>query len=194
LARASKLATLSQRTDEHDSHDRIKNAMNFLDLLFRLIHIFTAVALVGGTIYVRFVLLPAAKELPDAEHDALKGRLKASWKKWVMIGITLLLVSGFYNYLQVAAPAHKAVGDSRYHMFMGIKILLALGVFFLASVMTGRSAKFEGMRKNPAGPLSILILLAAITIGLGSFLKVRGIPSGATPATSSDTGSESDGD
>ncbi|MCA9055529.1 MAG: hypothetical protein KDA75_16925 [Planctomycetaceae bacterium] len=144
--------------------------MIVLDVAFRLIHVVTAIVLLGGSIYLRFVLIPSAAELPDAEHDALRGRLRARWKKVVMIGILLLLVSGFYNYLQVAAPAHK--GQGKYHMLMGIKILLAMGVFFLASVLTGRSAKFEAMRRSPAKWLTLLIALALMVVGLGSVLKV----------------------
>ncbi|MEZ6058249.1 MAG: hypothetical protein R3C01_16240 [Planctomycetaceae bacterium] len=163
--------------------------MEIVNLLSRWIHVGTAIVLMGGAVFMRFVLLPAAAELPTAEHDALKGRLKARWKKFVMIGILLLLLSGFYNYLQVAAVEHNAAGDKRYHMFMGIKILLAFGVFFLASVLTGRSAKFEPMRKHPAKALTWLILLAAGVVGLAGLLKVRGIPTTAptTPAPATNT-------
>ena len=144
--------------------------MIVLDVAFRLIHVVTAIVLLGGSIYLRFVLMPSAAELPDDVHDALRGRLRARWKKVVMIGILLLLVSGFYNYLQVTAPAHT--GQGKYHMLMGIKIVLALGVFFLASVLTGRAAKFDAMRRNPAKWVTILIVLALIVVGLGSVLKV----------------------
>ena len=163
--------------------------MDIATFLSRFLHVLTAAALVGGAVYVRFALLPAAKELPDDVHDGLRARLKAKWKMWVMGGITLLLVTGFYNYLVVASPAHKAAGDSRYHMFMGIKIVVALVVFFLASVLTGRSAKFEAMRKAPRNALTILLVAAAIVIGIGSFLKIRGIPK-ASP-TNISTSSES---
>ena len=152
--------------------------MIVVDVAFRLIHVVTAIVLLGGSIYVRFVLMPSASELPDSEHDALRGRLMARWKKVVMTGILLLLVSGFYNYLQVAAPAHT--GQGVYHMLMGIKILLALGVFFLASVLTGRAAKFDGMRRNASRWLGILIVLAVIVVGIGSVLKV------AVPAVPND--------
>lgn len=166
-----------------ESGENLMEVMQVVDLLFRWIHVGTAIVLMGGAVFTRFVLLPAATELPEAEHDALKGRIKARWKKFVMIGILLLLVSGFYNYLQVQAVAHGAAGDKRYHMILGVKILLAFGVFFLASVLTGRSAKFEGMRKHPAKALTWLIILAALVVGIASFLKVRGIPTQPSSTT-----------
>ena len=62
-------------------------------------------------------------------------------------------------------------------MLMGIKILVALGVFFLASVLTGRAAKFEAMRRSPVQWLTLLIVLAAVAVGIGSVLKVAVPPS-----------------
>ena len=83
-----------------------------------------------------------------------------------MIGITLLLVTGFYNYL---------AGDTklpRYHMFMGIKILLAFGVFFIASALTGRSPALEAIRRNRARWMTVLILLASAVVAVAGYLKV----------------------
>ena len=155
------------------------DAETILTVLFRWIHVGVAVVLAGGAAFSWLVLVPAAAELPDAEHAALKERVQRRWKRIVMIGILLLLISGFYNYLQVTAPAHQGVG--RYHMLMGIKILLAFVVFFLASVMTGRSATFEKMRQQPGKWLSILVILAGVVIALGGVLKVA-FPPVAPPA------------
>ena len=56
------------------------------------------------------------------------------------------LLSGFYNYLAVSVPKHQ--GDRAYHGLMGTKIILAFIVFFLASVLVGRSARFEPLRRD----------------------------------------------
>jgi uncharacterized membrane protein len=145
--------------------------MFVLDLLARFAHIGAAIVLLGGAVYTRFVLMPAAKELPQDQHDALRARLRATWSRVVSIGILLLLVSGFYNFIVNSIPQHK--GDGLYHGLMGTKIILAFVVFFLASVLSGRSPKFESWRQQPKKYLTILILLASITAGIGSFLKVR---------------------
>jgi hypothetical protein len=119
---------------------------------------------------MRFVLMPAAAALPEAEHDALRGRIMGRWKKFVMIGIALFVVSGLYNYLVVAAPKHP--NDGLYHGLMGTKILLAVAVFFLASALTGRSKGLEGIRRDARKWLAVTILLAAIVSAIGGFLKV----------------------
>ncbi len=127
----------------------------------------------GGAIFTRFVLMPAAAELPEEQHLALKERLRVRWSKFVMWGIMALLVSGFYNFA-MGIPAHK--GQPLYHALVGTKMLLGFAAFFLASVLSGRSAKFAPLRANAGKWLGVLIVLTAIISGIGGFLKV-----GVTP-------------
>jgi uncharacterized membrane protein len=141
-----------------------------IDVLFRWTHVGTAIVLIGGSVFMRFVLMPAAVELPDSEHQALRQRIMQRWKKIVMIGILLLLVSGFFNYIVVAMPAHK--GDILYHALMGTKILLAFGAFFLASALTGRSPALEKFRTDSKKWLLVLIALTAAVVAIAGFLKV----------------------
>jgi uncharacterized membrane protein len=141
-----------------------------INVLSRWVHVGTAIVVLGGSVFMRFVLMPAAAQLPDAEHDALRQRVMGRWKKFVMIGIALFLISGFYNYIVVAIPQHK--GDKLYHPLIGTKILLAFAVFFLASALTGRSAAFEGIRRNNRKWLLITIILAAIIVAISGVLKI----------------------
>lgn len=145
--------------------------MEYLSVLSRIAHVATAIVLVGGTVFMRFVLMPAAKELPEAEHDQLRQRLMARWKRVVHGGIALLLLSGLFNYMQ-QIPKHK--GDPLYHALLGTKMLLALVVFFIASALVGRSAAFEKMRQNRAKWMGLIVLLSALIVGISGFVKVRG--------------------
>jgi len=131
----------------------------------RWVHVGTAIVLVGGAVFQRFVLLPAARALSEDDHQQLRERVMMRWKKFVMAGITLLLVTGFYNYLAVKH-------EPRYHMFMGIKILLALGVFFIASALTGRSAGLAAIRRDAPKWLGVLIGLAFLVVAIAGYLKV----------------------
>ncbi len=147
--------------------------MQVFEVVSRFIHVATAIVLVGGTVFMRFVLMPAAAPLPEAEHDQLRQRLLARWKRFVHGGILLFLLTGFYNFIQ-ALPKHR--GDGFYHGLVGTKILLALGMFFIASALVGRSATFEKMRQQRAKWLGVIVVLAIAIVGISSFLKVRGIP------------------
>jgi uncharacterized membrane protein len=144
--------------------------------LTRILHVGTAIVLVGGTFFVWFVLQPAATlTLSDADHARLRGSIVQTWKRVVHLGIALLLVSGGINYYRVLADAsHK--GDGLYHALLGTKMLLALAIFFVASALVGRSAKFEAMRQNSRKWLALNLCLALAIVAISGFLKVRGLP------------------
>ena len=142
-----------------------------IDVISRIVHVSTAIALVGGSVFMVFVLLPAAKQLSDEQHERLRGLVNKTWKRYVHVGILLFLVTGFYNYFQ-QMPLHKK--DGLYHGLIGTKIILAFVIFFIASVPVGRSATFDWMRTGREKWLKIIVLLAAIIVGMSGFVKVRG--------------------
>ncbi len=155
--------------------------MDILPLIFRWLHIGPAIVLVGGTTFMLFVLLPAAKEISDEEHLKLRVAVLKRWKRFVHGGIALFLISGFYNYIAVQAPLHR--GDGLYHALMGIKMLMAMGVFALAEIMVGRSKLADKLRQNAAKFLSINLTLAVAILMISGFLKTRAAPEKTTPAT-----------
>lgn len=148
---------------------------DFLIVLSRWIHVGTAIVLIGGMAFQRFVLMPSAAELPDAEHDKLRAAVMGRWKKFVHIGIGLFLLTGFYNYLGAPTPAAEPIRWKLYHPLVGTKILLALVLFTLSSGMVGRSNAFAGLRAKPKQTLTIMLVLAAIIVGISGYLKVGGV-------------------
>ena len=143
--------------------------MEFVDVISRWTHVGTAITVVGGTIFLRFVLQPAAAQLPSESHNQLRGLVMQRWQKIVQFGILLFILSGFYNYITGMA-SHR--GDKFYHMLVGTKILLAFAVFFLASVLTGRSKAFDKMRANSRVWLGVVIALSAVIVGISGYVKV----------------------
>ncbi len=144
-----------------------------VDVASRLIHVLTAIVLLGGSTFMLLVVLPTLQSSDEATRSKIASGLRGIWKRYVHAGIALFLISGFYNYFK-AMPQHK--GDGLYHALIGTKIILALAVFFLASALVGRSAAFEGMRTNSSKWLTILCLLGIIIVAMSSFVKIRGIP------------------
>ncbi|QDV24691.1 hypothetical protein [Aureliella helgolandensis] len=148
--------------------------MMWVDVVSRVVHVGTAIALVGGSVFTLFVLLPAAKLLSPEAHETLASGIGARWKRFVHLGVLLFLASGFYNYFQ-AIPLHK--GDGLYHALVGTKILLALFVFFVSAALVGRSAGLQAIRDQREKWLKILVLVAAIIVCISGFVKVRGTTS-----------------
>lgn len=158
--------------------------MEILDTVSRIVHIGTAIVLVGGSVFTLMVLMPAAKKLPDEPHAKLAEAITGRWKRFVHVGVSLFLVSGVYNYVR-AIPMHK--GDALYHALLGVKMLLALGVFFLAAALVGRSTRLEFIRRNRCKWLKVLVFLAAVIVAISGYVKVRGITVPAPAAADLDT-------
>jgi uncharacterized membrane protein len=136
-------------------------------LLSRWMHVGTAIVLVGGTCCLKFVVLPSLVGQSPEIAAAIRNR----WKKFVHAGIALFLLSGFYNYFQ-AMPLQK--GNGLYHGLIGTKILVAMVIFFLASVLVGRSPGTQKFRDNSGKWMTVIIVLAAVVVGISGFLKVGG--------------------
>ena len=145
--------------------------MEWLDIASRIVHVGTAITLVGGSTFILLVLMPSTRELADDARDKLSAAVMGRWKRFVHAGVLLFLVSGFYNYIR-AIPNHK--GDGLYHALLGTKMILALGVFFLAAALVGRSPALEGIRANRGKWLRLLVFLAAVIVCISGFVKVRG--------------------
>ena len=148
--------------------------VNPIDVISRIVHVGTAITLVGGSVFMAFVLHPTSLTLSDEENEKLRAGVIGRWKKFVHIGVALFLISGFYNYMTMI-PKHK--GDGFYHGLVGTKMILALGVFFIAEALVGKSRAFEGMRQNRGKWLKVIVMLAGVIVGISGFVKVRGIPS-----------------
>lgn len=142
-----------------------------VDLLSRVFHTTCAATLLGGIVYLRFVLAPAMASGDDAETVCYAGRRRA-WSLCVGICTGLLLLSGFYNFLNIIGANEKL--PSLYHAVFGIKFLLALVVFGVVALLAGKTplaAKLQSRMK--------LWLNVALVSALGVFVcgaVLRSVP------------------
>ena len=108
---------------------------DYIKLLSRWGHILPAVILVGGSIFMQTTLIPALKDSDDAND--IKGTIKRTWAKVIMICAGIIIISGFYN----AYIAFK--GDPKptpiYHAAFTAKLILVGIVFYVSSLLSGRS-------------------------------------------------------
>ena len=139
-------------------------------VLFRWLHVLAAILAVGAVLYQRIAVLPAIAECLDAASQAkVRDRLAARWRVPLMVAIAALLGSGLYNFVTVSLP--KARSAPSYHMLFGIKFVLALVVFFLASALVGRSPRFAAMRADGRKWAGVTAVLAVAIVLLSGILK-----------------------
>lgn len=147
--------------------------MGALDLVMRWIHIGSIVVLVGGAFFKRFVLIPSSDQLTEGDHQLLKQAILSRWKVIVHTLIATILISGFYALVMKIQSKPPL-----YHALFGVKLLLALWVFFVASALVGRSAGLEPMRRNLRFWLGLNLAIAAAIIMISGVL--RSIPDKST--------------
>lgn len=106
-----------------------------LGVSLRSIHIASVVVLVGGVVFA-----------------LISGASIARFKPWIYAAVLGLVGSGLYNFFN--KPAYPA----GYHMWFGIKMLLALHVFFAAILL--RDEKRRAM-KGIAISAAIIVVISA---------------------------------
>ncbi len=149
------------------------DSIDFVLLVSRWIHIMAAAVAIGAVFFMRFALLPSVKSTVDEEtREQLHAAIRARWGRVVHVLITMLLVSGVVNFI-ILTGTMKSV-PPLYHAIFGVKVLAAIVLFFVTSVVVSKGAGLAGLRKNPGGLLSVAIL-AALTIVLlsGALGQIR---------------------
>jgi uncharacterized membrane protein len=119
----------------------------------RLLHIFSAVTLLGGIFYARFVMIPAARSLSPEAQTALDDSAAARFRPLMFAAMAGLVVAGTYNFF--SRPGHSAL----YHALFGIKILLALHVFSVA-ILIGKQHNPKRARQLFGAAVSGVAILA----------------------------------
>lgn len=143
--------------------------MAILELALRWLHIMSAATAIGGMVFIFVALLPSLAEVDEATRGKLHAELRSRWSKVVMAAIGMLLITGFVNFF-LTNNKYDFKGTP-YHMLFGIKFLVALAVFFLSSVLTGRSGLAEKLRKNARLWVAVNLVLVMIVVGLSGGLK-----------------------
>jgi uncharacterized membrane protein len=148
--------------------------LEMVDLVARWFHVLAAMAAVGGTLFMRWALLPAAAQLAPEARDSLLQAVRSRWARVVMAAIALLLVSGLYNISRKEVMYHVT---PLYHALFGIKFLLAMGIFFLASALVGRSEAYAAIRRRASTWLAVNLLMAVLVVCISGVLRSQELKS-----------------
>ena len=144
-----------------------------LFLILRYMHILGAIALMGGTIFMRFALRPVVLQLPAETKATLHEEVRRRWARFVMFATALILISGLINLLLTGRYLFEPVlGKPKgYQMLVGIKFILALPIFFIAAILSGRTVLAKRMQANAGFWINLNLALALIMVLLGGFLR-----------------------
>jgi uncharacterized membrane protein len=153
--------------------------MDPLSVVLRWAHVLAAITALGGFLFARFALLPAAEDLGKETADRLHAGIRRRWLPWVIGAITLLLASGLTNYVLMIRRVKDAPelwgGDwmrqTGYHGLFGVKFLLAMIVFYLASGLVGRGAGTQWIRNARRQWLSVAVGLGVAIVLISGWMR-----------------------
>jgi hypothetical protein len=101
----------------------------------RIVHILSAITLVGGILAWRFAVTPALGTLGESGDDIQRradDAVASTFRPAVLFSVAGLLISGIYNYIRWRSGGLPP----EYHAVIGVKFLLALHVFAVAILAT----------------------------------------------------------
>ena len=143
--------------------------MDYQDLALRWLHILAAIALVGGTFFWRWALVPSLDSLDDVDSERIQAAVRPKWARIVMITSALLLVSGLWNFVRISKT--YAFEGSLYHALIGVKLLLALLMMWIAARLSGRSESAARFREKQVFWLTINVVLSIVLVCVAGVMK-----------------------
>ena len=141
-------------------------------VILRWMHILGAIGLVGGVLFYWRAILPETARLSESDRDQRWQAILPNWARLVMICILLLLASGIVNIVLMARRGDFKSLPSAYHGLLGIKVLLAVLVFGLMSLITGRSAAARRIRRGARMWIAVTVLLGIAVVCIAGIMKV----------------------
>ncbi|MEX2559472.1 MAG: hypothetical protein WD403_06130 [Pirellulales bacterium] len=146
--------------------------LDYVGLVSRWLHMLAAITAVGGTIFMRLALMPSVATLPAEQRKTLHEAVRGRWSKFVMAAILFLLLSGLYNFItKLRSPGIHPDYTGLYHGLFGVKFLLALAIFFIASALVGRSPALDRFRQNARFWMTANLVMAVIVVCISGVLR-----------------------
>jgi hypothetical protein len=124
-----------------------------LFVLMRWLHFTSMATLVGGILFGRLVMTSALGSLAPDARSSFEGKAASAYRPLVLASVIGLIASGTYNLL--TNPGHTP----KYHMLLGVKLMLALHVFAVAFLIT-KPANPRRSRMMTGTLISGLLILA----------------------------------
>ena len=144
--------------------------MDYLDLAMRWLHVVPAIALVGGTIFMRVAVVPACNQLDESVRASVQESVRRGWSRLLMPSIGFLLISGFVNTANISM--NYQFPGNYYMPLLGVKLFLAIAIFYIASLLAGRSEGAVKFRERQEFWLNVNILLAVLLVCIAGAMRL----------------------
>ena len=149
--------------------------------IIKWVHLSSAGVVVGGLLYLRFILLPALTALPEEQRASV---WKAAYRKslrWQMIAFAVLILTGGHN-ISNALRSMGAAPPEKVSLYWGIfwaKVVLVGTAFVLVHFLVISAPPFRRIQENYRtwlGALVVTTLLVVLLSGMLTLTRLSLIP------------------
>lgn len=151
--------------------------MTFLPALIQWLHVASVVLMIGGFFFLRVVLIPASRSLPNSHQPKLMVAALRRFSVVVWIALVTILASGIYNFVSFLRSANATTASevspdfSYYILVLGIKLFIVFLIFTLGIVLTFPYPVFDPFQKRPSPWINLTMILGLIVIFLSALLR-----------------------
>lgn len=131
------------------------------------LHLTGAIVAIGGTIALRLVVHPIVSRMEGEAGEELQRAIRRRVTPLIHGSVALLLVTGFIN----MARAFEGGVPSAYTALFAIKVLLAMGVFTLAVLLTVSSPALDAFNARRGTWMLVNIALGLIVVLISAVLR-----------------------
>ena len=136
-------------------------------VIIKFLHVASAGIAMGGVTFALWALMPSMGGIDPETAGKLMGEVVRLFGRMIWIVIALLVLTDIWMIVVVAAAG---VPQPLYHSILGIKVILALAIFFIAYGVLAPVKALESMRQNRKRWMVINIHLIAVVFFLGVWL------------------------
>jgi putative copper export protein len=147
------------------------DAIFWLNVLSRWLHVASAVTLVGGILFLGLAFIPGMAGQDASVRQAVMGPVVRRFKIIVHSAIGLLLLTGFYNFITGLPKARTLVYHSLYQSVLGTKILLAFILFGIAFPLLSSPPAFGNMEAGRRRWVTVLVVLGLVILLFSAVLR-----------------------
>lgn len=131
------------------------------------LHLTGAIVAIGGTILLRLVIHPIVSKMEGEAGEELRRSIRRRMTPLIHGAILILLITGFVNILRVLESGVPPL----YTALLALKILLALGVFTIAILLTISSPALDNFNARRGTWLLLNILLGLLVVFISAWLR-----------------------
>jgi uncharacterized membrane protein len=140
--------------------------MEVLNVAMRVLHVVSAVMLVGGFAFLLVGMMPATKLLEENLRQQLIATARKKFYKISHAAITLLILTGVYNWMANTPIYREAANKGLLQGLLGTKSLLGLAI---AVILFAASAGV--FKKQTGGEVKWIVILGVVIIVMAAVVR-----------------------